>query len=204
VFFCVDMSAASISSFNPTILTELGWTAKIAQVISIPIWIWGICVELSFSYASARLNMRWPFILCGLALQLIGWSIQLAQVNPPGVRYFAQFCIASGTFSQFPLLAGLLASNLRGRASLALGTALQIGLGNCANFVASNVFITEESPRYPTGFGTGLGVTCLGLVSTLVTIGVLVRHNRRYDEKVANDGGEEMGVDDQKSYRYVI
>jgi Major Facilitator Superfamily len=36
LFFCADMSAGSLSSFNPTILSQLGWTRRRAQVMTIP------------------------------------------------------------------------------------------------------------------------------------------------------------------------
>lgn len=36
LFFCADMSAGSLSSFNPTILSQLGWTKRRAQVMTIP------------------------------------------------------------------------------------------------------------------------------------------------------------------------
>lgn len=36
LFFCADMSAGSLSSFNPTILLQLGWTKRRAQVMTIP------------------------------------------------------------------------------------------------------------------------------------------------------------------------
>lgn len=42
LFFCADMSAGSISSFNPTILSQLGWKARRANVMTIPIWVVGI------------------------------------------------------------------------------------------------------------------------------------------------------------------
>lgn len=36
LFFCADMSAGSLSSFNPTILSQLGWRKRRAQVMTIP------------------------------------------------------------------------------------------------------------------------------------------------------------------------
>jgi len=204
VFFCCDMSAASTSAFTPTILTQLGWTSKQAQVMSIPIWAVGIFAGLSSSYVSSRLNLRWPFILGGLSLARVGWIIQLCQVQPAAVRYFALFCIASGTFVQFPLLVGWLSGNLRGRAYLAVGTALQIGLGNCANFVASNVFISSESPRYRTGFTVGLTLTALGWVLTLVTLALFLSHNKKLDAKRAADPIPDRREDDQVYYKYVL
>ncbi|KAK4076569.1 uncharacterized protein Triagg1_4172 [Trichoderma aggressivum f. europaeum] len=201
IYFCADMGAASISSFTPTILAQLGWSASRAQVMSIPIWMVGIVVTLSTSYASGKLSLRWPFVLTGAIFSLIGWCIQYTQVQPPAVRYFALYIIAFGSFMQFPILIGWLNSNLRGRPQQAVASAVQLGMGNCANFVASNVFITKQAPKYPTGFATGVGFATLATVSILLVTGALAWHNRRFDRK-HRDGGE--NVEDQEHFRYIL
>lgn len=201
IYFCSDMAAASIASFTPTILAQLGWSASRAQVMSIPIWMVGIAVTLSTSYASGKLSLRWPFVLAGAIFALVGWCIQLAQVQPAAVRYFALYIIAFGSFMQMPILIGWLNSNLRGRAQQAVASAVQLGIGNCANFVASNVFITTQAPRYPTGFATGVGFGSLAIVSIILVTGALVWHNRRFDRK--NRGGD-GSVEDQENFRYVL
>jgi hypothetical protein len=202
LYFCADMGAASISSFTPTILAQLGWTASTAQVMSIPIWITGIVVTLSTSYASGKMSLRWPFVLGGIIFALIGWSIQLAQVQPAGVRYFALYIIAFGSFMQFPILLGWLNSNLRGRPQQAIGAAIQLGIGNTANFVASNVFITTQAPKYPVGFGTGTALTVLPILVLGVLVASLVRHNKKFDKKVEGLNAED--INDQKDFRYVL
>lgn len=201
IYFCADMGAASISSFTPTILNELKWTASRAQVMSIPIWMVGIVVTLSTSYASGKMSVRWPFVLGGAIFALVGWCIQYAQVQPAGVRYFALYIIAFGSFLQFPILIGWLNSNMRGRPQQAVASAVQLGIGNCANFVASNVFITLERPKYPTGFATGVGFAVVSIVATGLLTMALIWHNRKYDQK---HRGQVEDVQDQEDFRYVI
>ena len=203
LFFCADTSAGSLSAFNPTILSQLGWTSRRAQVMTIPVWIVGIVGALLSTLASGTTNRRWPFVLFAIVTSIIGWTIHYNQVQPPSVRYFAQFLISFGTFVQMPLYMGLLANNLRGRAYQSFGMALQFGLGNCANFVSSNVFISNQAPRYPVGFGTGLGITCFSFALMVFTIIGFMRHNKKIDEKIAALApGEEL--DDQVDYKYVI
>jgi hypothetical protein len=202
MFFCCDMTAASMSAFIPTILTELGWTAKTAQAMSIPVWLAGMVFQLLGAWISGKTGWRFPFILCGIFAVLVGWCINIAYSEGRGVtaavRYFSLFCMSAGTFIQMTMTTSWLANNLRGRASLAVGTAIILGIGNCANFVSSNVFIKTEAPHYPTAFRTGLGLTIAGAVFCLVYVGLLWRHN----QKLAKKRSEVGGMDNHKEYVY--
>jgi MFS family permease len=202
MFFCCDMTAASMSAFIPTILTELGYTAEIAQVMSIPVWATGIVFQIFGCWVSGRIGWRFPFILFGILFAMIGWIIQMVYSNnkglAPGIRYFSLFAMSGGTFIQMAMTTAWMTNNLRGRASMAIGTAVILGLGNCANFVAANVFITSERPFYETGFRTGLGLTIAGAAFCLIFVGLLWKHNRALDGKRKRFGGE----DDQVEYRY--
>jgi hypothetical protein len=205
MFFCCDLTAASMSAFIPTILTELGWTARLAQAMSIPVWLAGMATQLSGAWVSGRAGLRFPFILGGILLVLVGWAINIAYSEGRGVsaavRYFSLFCMSAGTFIQMTMTTSWLANNLRGRASLAMGTAIILGIGNCANFVSSNVFIKHEAPYYPTAFRTGLGITVAGAVLCLVYVGLLWRHNQKLNKKRSEVGGVDA-LDDHQVYKY--
>ncbi|KAL4937754.1 hypothetical protein BDV06DRAFT_226656 [Aspergillus oleicola] len=179
LFFCADMSAGSLSSFNPTILSQLGWTARRAQVMTIPIWVVGTAVGLVAALGAGKLDNRTIFIFPSIVISVVGWALHYCQVDPPAVRYFAQFAIAIGTLTQMPLYSGLLLANLRGKESLSLGSGIQFGLGNCANFVASNVFIDGQKPAYPVGFGTGLGITAAAFPVMVGVTTWFMWHNRK-------------------------
>lgn len=112
-------------------------------------------------------------------MAIIGWSIQRAQVQPPAVRYFGLFMVYWGANIQMPNTVAWLHSNTRGRPEKAVGMAILAGFGNSCNFVASNVFITKEAPRYPTAFSTGLGIQLLGLVTCLSFMAFMLIDNRR-------------------------
>ncbi len=204
MFFCCDMTAASIASFTPTILTELGWTAAYAQAMSVPVWLTGMVFQVTGAFLSSRTGWRFPFIFFGVLCATGGWVIQIFYLNhvnvSAGVRYFSLFCMSGGTFLQMTMSTAWMSNNLRGRASVAAGTAIVLGFGNCANFVATNVFIKAEAPYYPTAFRTGLAITVAGGGVCLVYAGLLWRHNRDLAERRSQHGGK----DDQKDYKYQI
>jgi len=55
----------------------------------------------TFAYLSDRSKLRSPFILSGLFLCLIGYSINISRVNN-GVKYFGTYFIVVGSYSAFP------------------------------------------------------------------------------------------------------
>lgn len=79
-----------------------------------------------------------------------------------------------------------------------------IGFGNCANLVSSNVFLSTEAPRYPTGFTTGLFFTALGFC--LVTTGtlLLVWMNKRRERRLLSMTAEEKASEADKYFKFHI
>jgi hypothetical protein len=158
--------------------------------------------QITGAYISGRVGIRFPFILAGILVVMIGWIINIVYSEghhvSAAVRYFSLFCMSAGTFIQMTMTTSWMVNNLRGRASLAMGTGIILGVGNCANFVASNVFIKTQAPHYPTAFRTGLGLNLAGAVLCFTYLGILWRHNQKLAKKLR----EGVVVDDQKEYRY--
>jgi hypothetical protein len=197
-YLTVCSSAGSLSSFNPTILSQLGWTARRAQVMTIPVWIVGTVIALTCNLLAGRLNKRWPFLLVAVSASLSGWCIHLTFQSSP-VRYFAQFIISAGTFVAMPMYVGLLTANIRGQAYKGVATAIILGVGNCANFISSNIFIKTQAPRYPSAFRTGVAITALCFPILAGTLFLFTRHNKKIEKKIA--AGKVL--DDQREYKYV-
>lgn len=98
-FFCCDITASSLAGFSPTILTQLGWVSSKAQLMTMPIWAAGILASITVTVLSSRLDLRFPFILGCVSLQMVGWIIMRVYVPEARVRYAAislSFAIRSG------------------------------------------------------------------------------------------------------------
>jgi hypothetical protein len=203
-FFCVDITAASISAFSPTILTELGWTAQIAQIMTMPVWASGIVSAFVVTYLGSYFNFRTPFLLGSTLCQLAGWIIMKVYVPAPGVRYLALFFMSIGTFPQMPMLMGWLSANLRGHKYLAVGMGWMVCFGNCANFISSNIFIKTEAPRYPTAFSVGLAFTVVGFSLTTFGYALLTYFNKKHETKQAQLSGAEKDEYDELHFKYLV
>ena len=47
---------------------------------------------------------------------------------------------------------------------------MQIGLGNSAGIIASNIFIDKERPLYRTGYGVSLGLLWMSAAAATLTV----------------------------------
>jgi hypothetical protein len=175
------------------------------------VYIVALCSLLTCAYLSGKLNHRYGFLLFGAILGIIGWSIELAvPLKSISARYFGMFAITASAYIQMPLLVVWISNNMGGNAKAAFATGFMIGLGNCGNLVSSNVFITNQSPRYKTGFGTGLGLTVLGLMASTALGGYCWIKNRRRDDgkedSKLDDSSEVLGDlgDEHPEFRYIL
>jgi hypothetical protein len=205
IYFGADMSAAAIFQFSPTILKQMGYKSNAANLRNITIWLVGALITISAKFAAGKWGIRFPLICTGATLCTIGWSLQLAQVNLTGIRYFSLYLIAIGAFTQFPLLVSWLSANTNGRPRKAVAHALQVSFGNSANFASANVFITKEAPKYHTGFTARLCITVIGFAAACVMELVLWRKNRGANEREKRDKVEtEMVGKDGMRFWYTL
>ena len=166
-------------------MQALGYQPADAQVLTIPVYMFALVCTLATSYASDRLAHRYAFCMLGVAATTVGWVLQLAPGLPAGVRYFSLYLTLAGAYVLMPTLVVWLSNNMGGSYRRNLATGVQIGFGNLANFVSSNVFLPSQAPAYRTAYSVGLGLQLMaGLACTLVVWG-LWRENRRRNREGA-------------------
>ena len=209
-YFGADNTASSFAAFQPTLVQALGYKPADAQVHTIPVYMVAFVCSLLAGYVSDRLAHRYAFCMLGVALATTGWALQLAQTVSAGVHYFSLFLTLAGTYILMPVLVVWLSNNMGGSYKRSLATGVQIGGGNLANFVSSNVFLSSEAPAYRTAYSVGLGLQLMaGLACTLMVLG-LWRENRRRD-RAGPGQGDDFAVeekrtlgDDHPSFRYTL
>jgi dipeptide/tripeptide permease len=118
---------------------------------------------------------------CTIAAGLI---VEIAQPKTPGVRYMGLFFMTAGAYLVMPLSVVWIAINVgKGyKRSVALGAI--VCFGNAGAFIGTNVFLKkEEKTGFRTGFSTGLGLCCMGMVAaTVMFVGTFLANKKR-DEK---------------------
>jgi MFS family permease len=187
-YVSAEETASSMVAFQPTILSNLGWTAASAQWHTIPIYGTALGMTLISAWVSDHFGHRYAFTILGAILIVIGWAIELAQVPQASVRYMGMFFAASGAFINMSTIVVWLCVNMGKGVNRTVAMGLLTGFGNCGALVSGNVFITSQSPRYPVGFGVGLAFGVLSGLAVSVYYFFLRLENRRRDRAQSRAG----------------
>jgi len=211
MYMGVVASGYSTNFFIPTILQEMGYTAGMSQVRTIPIYCVAAVAALSVAWISDRLRHRFGFTILGVAIAGIGYIILLCQEHlHTGVKYMACFFIVSGGYIAQPVMWSWLNNNMGGHYKRSVATAMQIGVGNLGGIVASNVFIANQAPLYKVGYGVCLAMILMcGAACTVFYIGLKLENAKRdgggrdyrYEDERADL--DNMG-DDHPEFRYTL
>ncbi|KAJ7105402.1 MFS general substrate transporter [Mycena crocata] len=170
-----------ITLFLPTIISTFGHNVPISQLLTVPPYVFATLVLYIFAYWSDRIQKRSPFIYAGLLMLLIGFSINISTA-PSGVKYFGTFFCVAGSYAAFPGVVAWLGNNLSGQYKRGVGMALHIGIGNFSGAIASNIFRTQDKPRFLVGHGCELMFVGIGLICVPIAVITYNRINNRRDE----------------------
>ncbi|KAJ8518732.1 hypothetical protein ONZ45_g4259 [Pleurotus djamor] len=104
IYFGLNCALASISAFLPTIIQTFGNSAAISQLLTVPPYAVAAVVLVGFSYASDKLQTRGIFMAIASCIGGIGYLLLLTVTSNQRVRYFATFCITSGTYTTIGII----------------------------------------------------------------------------------------------------
>ncbi|KAG2124884.1 MFS general substrate transporter [Suillus clintonianus] len=182
-----------ITLFLPTIIKSFGYNTPVSQLLTIPPYVAATLTLLVFAHYSDKLKMRSPFILAGLTMCLIGFSINISTA-PSGVKYFGTFFIVMGSYAAFPGVVSWLGNNLSGQYKRGVGMALHIGIGNFSGAISSVVYRSQDSPRFILGHGLELMFVGIGLTLLPTVVFIYKRINAQRDtaERLATERGEKV------------
>ncbi|KAI0804538.1 MFS general substrate transporter [Irpex lacteus] len=169
-----------ISLFLPSIINGFGFSVPATQLLTVPPYVFATLVLLLFAVWSDRIKMRYPFILAGLVMLTIGFAINITDVSI-GVKYFGTFFCVAGSYAAFPGVVAWLGNNLAGQYKRGVGMALHIGIGNFAGAIASNIYRSQDAPRYILGHGLELMFVGIGYITLPIAVIAYKRINSRRD-----------------------
>ncbi|KAH8663793.1 major facilitator superfamily domain-containing protein [Ilyonectria robusta] len=156
----------------PQIIKNMGYTSSKAQLLTIPPYVIGAISAFVSGVFSDRFKWRMPFIVGAQTLVLISFAVLFAKAddiaNNIPVCYFSIILASIGFYPINPGGNAWTMNNLAGPTKRAQGIAYMICLGNIGGIIGSYIYIEDEKPKYPTGFGSSLGFAGLGVGACLL------------------------------------
>ncbi|KAL3460935.1 major facilitator superfamily domain-containing protein [Aspergillus heterothallicus] len=174
----------SLSYTLPTMVKNLGYTAVKAQALTTPPYIFATLVCVLTGWLSDRFQRRYYAIMGAYCLGLVGiillW-ITVHHPSIPGVSYFAIFLAAAGYSAQAPIVGAWTSVNTPNPSKRAAAIGILMLFGSVGGgSIGSNIYLDEQAPVYPLGFGFSVGATVLGaMVPATVHWWLMRRENKR-------------------------
>ncbi|KAJ5980376.1 hypothetical protein N7481_007674 [Penicillium waksmanii] len=159
----------ALSLFLPAIIKGLGYSAAIAQLLTIPVYAAATVSCVLVGYLADKTGQRSLFtVLCYGAI-VVGYIIAVAPPTfMPGLTYAGCFVAACGIYPAIPGLLALSSNNWAPNAKRAIGMAIQMGFGTMGGAAASNFYRAEDAPRYRLGHILVLVFAAIGLATMVL------------------------------------
>ncbi|EQB57364.1 major facilitator superfamily transporter [Colletotrichum gloeosporioides Cg-14] len=206
----------SLSYTLPTMVKNLGYSAIRAQALTTPPYIFATIVCIFNGWMSDHFQKRYASIMACYAVGLTGIVILWISVHFPqvsGVSYFAIFIAAAGYSAQAPIVGAWTSNNIPNPSKRAASIGFLMLFGSVGGGgIGSNIYLEEQAPVYPLGFGFSVGATVLGaMIPATIHWCLMRRENERrdtldYDRILSEHSQEELSSMEENSplYRYTL
>ena len=183
-FHFMSLPLYTLSLFLPTIIKALGYSSASAQLLTIPPYALATMLTVATAWISERVGRRAPFLIASAVVAMVGYCILLANTDPenqPAMSYVGMFFAAAGIYPATGLVLSWPAVNVGGQTKRAVANALQISIGNCGAVIGTQLYRTEDSPRFIVGHSVALAYTIMSALTTLLTWWYLSKENKKKD-----------------------
>lgn len=168
IYFGLNCALASTSAFLPTIITTFGYSNALAQLLTVPPYAVAAVVLTLLSLISDRLQSRGIFMAISSSLGGLGYLLLLTVHTNVHVRYFATFCVVSGTYTTIGIIIAWFAHNLGSETKKATGIPMFMAIGQCGSILGSHLFPNTDGPRYIKGFAICCALEFLAAVCSII------------------------------------
>ncbi|KAF9269417.1 MFS general substrate transporter [Marasmius fiardii PR-910] len=208
IYFGLNASLASTSAFLPTLNTTFGFSPAKAQLMTVPPYAVAAVVLTALSAVSDYLQSRGIFMMIATAIGGVGYLILLVVPTNLHARYFATFCITSGTYTGIGIIIAWFAHNLGSETKKATGIPMFMAIGQCGSVLGSHLLPKIEGPRYIKGFAVCCALEFLAtLCSFVLTVSYRMdnaRRNKKYGVPAAHERVDVSELADKApAFRYV-
>jgi hypothetical protein len=207
----VQICLSGLSSFLPSLVKTMGYTAVQAQLMTVPVYAVAFVATLFFTNMTDRTSMRGPWLMFLASVTTVGLIILIAVKTNHAARY-AGICLAAmGMYPSVMIITTWLAINTRNYTHRATGSAVTNMVAQ--SIVAGTVQAFKNPPYYYTGLELSLAFVALMLPVAAFGSFYVTWLNGKKDAAIAEDSPEtralrlksfeELGSD-HPDFRYEI
>ncbi|KAF8916076.1 MFS general substrate transporter [Mucidula mucida] len=175
-----DMPLYAFSLFLPSIISQLGYKATPANLLTVPVYVFACIITCIVGFCADKYGRRGYFNLAFLTLGAIGYIILVASKNA-ALSYFAVYMATCGIYPIIPNTIAWVSNNVEGSYKRSVSLAMVISFGNLNGAVSSNVYRARDTPWYPLGHGLVLMYIAFGFIFSVIYLIFLKRENNKRD-----------------------
>ena len=180
---CLGVPLQGVTLFLPVIIERLGYSTVKTNLYTVAPNISGAAVLLILGFCSDWTRWRFPFIALGFLFTFIGMVIYAAidVQSDLSVAYFASFLMCWGTSAPSVLLDVWYNNNIANEGQRVVLTSIAVPMANLMGVVASNIFRSQDAPKYFPALITTAAFGGCGIVLTLGLGLWMIWDNKRRD-----------------------
>ncbi|KAJ4422117.1 hypothetical protein N0V82_003200 [Gnomoniopsis sp. IMI 355080] len=183
---CLGVPLQSVTLFLPQIVEALNYSTVKTNLYTVAPNVTGAIMLLILAFSSDYARIRFPFIALGFAFTFIGFIIfaSISDVTSQvQLAYYATFMMCWGTSAPSVILSTWYNNNVADENRRVTLTSVGVPLANVMGLVSSNIFVSNEAPKYETALITTAVFGATGALITILTGLYMIWDNKRRNKR---------------------
>ncbi|KAJ5642669.1 transporter [Penicillium lividum] len=180
---CLGVPLQGVSLFLPVIIENLKYSTVKTNLYTVAPNVSGAVMLLILAFCSDWTRWRFPFIALGFTFTFVGMVIFAAIdiTHDVNVAYFASFLMCWGTSAPSVLLDVWYNNNIANEGQRVVLTSIAVPVANMMGVVASNIFRSQDAPKYIPALVTTAAFGGVGIILTICLGLWMMWDNKRRD-----------------------
>ncbi|KAJ9616209.1 hypothetical protein H2204_014004 [Knufia peltigerae] len=165
LLFFLTAAAYTMSFFTPTILSSLGFSVALSQILLTPPYIAACIANIITGLAADKAHIRSPFIIGHVVLTMVGFGM-IGWGPNTGAKMTGIYFSIIGSQCAIPTVYTFLANNVVGTTKRQMAVPLQTVWGGIGGIAGSVYFRQQDAPKYRPGLYASFSTLALCLILT--------------------------------------
>ncbi|KAJ9149114.1 Retrograde regulation protein 2 [Pleurostoma richardsiae] len=188
--FLSGIVLTSNANFLAMVVRRLGYGTVKTNLYTVAPALTGAALLVIWCRLSDHFRERGLHSAAAIIVSLVSYIILMTvSTNSMGVLYFAMFLCTIGAYPNTPIGSAWTMANVPNLNARALLGGVTIAAGNCGGFVSSNVYISQEAPRYITSLRVNVAVCSISFALCVLYTLWMRWENRRRDRLQSRSHG---------------